>query len=440
MAFDSAGFPPPRPILIPATLAAGSFCCAATASFFSRGFRVLCSELRRRNVWAEDLRCVGDRWACRYLRAEQRAGRLRGPIVFVGHSCGGRYCLYGAHELQQADIPVDLVVCLDVALPPVPGNVKRAVNLYRSGPRLYPARPLIAAPGSSAEITNIELNAAGSPVNAQSPASPQYHRQPRRAGVRAGQNLGNTAGMVAVTRSEPFFTNKQEWKRDTSKTDEIRKRLPICCLTRINILVRFSGTVLAVTQGDPTDCGSVGRVLARLANGLPHRFAHGYPVRAEYARVVERFPHLSTHTVATLPVSECPNDASPIPLMPKPQVSDPPTKPSAPPRRASLLSRSLRRLSPGVNRITKTRKQENTKEKKTAPTTNRRLFLLSGAFSCFAAFVFSCFSFLRVGRHRSVERIERAAEDSIPGMQLDQLLPRTFAGTRQQHRPWSHEC
>ncbi|HTU91271.1 MAG TPA: hypothetical protein VMF69_14420 [Gemmataceae bacterium] len=134
---------------------------------FSRGFRVLCDELRRCGVWAEDLRCIGDRWACRHLRAEQQAGRLRQPIIFVGHSCGGRYSLYGAHELQKAGITVDLIVCLDVALPPpVPGNVKCALNLYRAGPRLYPARPLIAAPGSSAEITNIELNAADSPINA----------------------------------------------------------------------------------------------------------------------------------------------------------------------------------------------------------------------------------------------------------------------------------
>jgi hypothetical protein len=111
------------------------------------------------------LRCVGDRWACRHLRAEQQAGRLRGPILFVGLSCGGRYSLYAAHELQKSGIPVDLIVCLDVALPPVPGNVQRALNLYRSGPRLYPPRPLIADPGSSAEITNIDLNTADLPVN-----------------------------------------------------------------------------------------------------------------------------------------------------------------------------------------------------------------------------------------------------------------------------------
>lgn len=134
---------------------------------FSRGFRLLCTELRRAGVWAEDLRCVGDRWACRYLRGEQRAGRLRGPIVFVGHSCGGRYSLYGAHELQAAGIGVDLLVCLDVALPPpVPANVRRALNLYFTRDRLYPARPLVPAAGSTAEIHNLNLDAADSPLDA----------------------------------------------------------------------------------------------------------------------------------------------------------------------------------------------------------------------------------------------------------------------------------
>jgi hypothetical protein len=134
---------------------------------FSRGFGVICTELRRAGGWAEDLRCIGDRWASRLLRAEQRAGRLRGPIVFVGHSCGGRYSLFGAHELAAAGIDVDLIMCLDVAMPPpVPVNVKRAINLYLSRDRIYPARPLVPAPHSAAHIINIDLNSADSPIDA----------------------------------------------------------------------------------------------------------------------------------------------------------------------------------------------------------------------------------------------------------------------------------
>jgi pimeloyl-ACP methyl ester carboxylesterase len=132
---------------------------------FSRGFGSICGELRRRGFWAEDLRCVGDRWLCRFLRGEQNTGRLHGPIIFVGHSCGGRYALYAAEELRQAGILVDLILCLDVALPPpVPSNVKVAINLYLTRFRLYPARPLVAAPDSSSHIMNIDLNSADSPV------------------------------------------------------------------------------------------------------------------------------------------------------------------------------------------------------------------------------------------------------------------------------------
>jgi hypothetical protein len=150
---------------------------------FSPGFAALCAALRRAGWWAEDLRCVGDRWACRRLVADHKAGRLRGPVVFVGHSCGGRYSLYGAEELLAAGVGVDLVVCLDVAgAPPVPGNVRRAVHLYRSRRRLYPARSLVPALGSAARVDNVDLDAPGSPVD---PRWLVHVTVPARAAVRA---------------------------------------------------------------------------------------------------------------------------------------------------------------------------------------------------------------------------------------------------------------
>src|SRR5262249_44382296 len=99
------------------------------AVVFSRGLGGLCGRPRRFGFWAEALRWGGDLWAVRRLASDQEKGRLRGPIVFVGHSCGGRYSLYAAHELLARGIAVDLLVTLDVALPlDVPANVKRAVN------------------------------------------------------------------------------------------------------------------------------------------------------------------------------------------------------------------------------------------------------------------------------------------------------------------------
>jgi hypothetical protein len=110
---------------------------------------------------------VGDRWVVRHLVADKRAGRLHGPVVFVGHSCGGRYSLYAARKLQTLGIGVDLLVCLDVALPPaVPENVKKAVNIYLTRRRLYPAWPLRAACAASTVVENIDLSTGEWPVKA----------------------------------------------------------------------------------------------------------------------------------------------------------------------------------------------------------------------------------------------------------------------------------
>jgi hypothetical protein len=133
---------------------------------FSRGFGRMCADLRRAGWWAEDLRCVGDLWLRRHLRRAHAAGRLRGPIVFVGHSCGGRSALHAAQHLQPLGIAIHLLICVDVAFaPPVPANVACAVHLYRSCRRLYPAAPLERIPQSVVDIENIDLDAAEAPFH-----------------------------------------------------------------------------------------------------------------------------------------------------------------------------------------------------------------------------------------------------------------------------------
>ena len=133
---------------------------------FSRGFGMMCAELRRRGIWAEDLRCRGETWAVREIVADHRSGRCRGPVVFVGHSCGGRSALFAAEALRDAGIDVRLLVCLDVTLPlPVPANVCCAINLRRTRRRLYPAMALTAAPGAAVIIDNIDLDSADSPID-----------------------------------------------------------------------------------------------------------------------------------------------------------------------------------------------------------------------------------------------------------------------------------
>jgi hypothetical protein len=150
----------------PETTARGrAFFLRGQGIVFSGGFGRLCEAQRREGWWAEDLRCVGDWWMRLHLLAEQRTGRLRGPLVMVGHSCGGRYATYSAGVLAKAGVSIDLLVCVDVAGPfPIPGNVRQALNIYRSRGRFYPARPLLAAPGASPSIENLDLDAPGSPI------------------------------------------------------------------------------------------------------------------------------------------------------------------------------------------------------------------------------------------------------------------------------------
>lgn len=127
--------------------------------FFSNGFRVLRDRLRAAGVKAEDVSDHGANWVIDDILADKRVGQLRGPIVFVGHSRGGRQSLFASRRLADEGIAVDLILTTDVALPPpVPPNVRHAINLYLTRPRLYPARPLMRGEGAEA-IENIDLDA-----------------------------------------------------------------------------------------------------------------------------------------------------------------------------------------------------------------------------------------------------------------------------------------
>jgi hypothetical protein len=132
---------------------------------FSGGWAVLCDRLRTAGVRAEDVSDHGGGWVADDVLARHRAGTLGGgPVVFVGHSRGGRQSLFAAERLARDGVRVDLILTADVAIPPpVPANVGRAVNVYLSKDRIYPARRLVAAAGSKAAIENVALDAPGSP-------------------------------------------------------------------------------------------------------------------------------------------------------------------------------------------------------------------------------------------------------------------------------------
>src|SRR5262249_30894744 len=95
---------------------------------FSGGWAVLRDRLRAAGARAEDVSDYGGGWVADDALARHKAGTLRGPVVFVGHSRGGRQSLFAAERLGHEGVRVDLVLTADVAIPPpVPANVTRAV-------------------------------------------------------------------------------------------------------------------------------------------------------------------------------------------------------------------------------------------------------------------------------------------------------------------------
>jgi hypothetical protein len=143
--------------------------------------------------------------------------------------------------------------------------------------------------------------------------------------------------MVAITRLVTIFYNHSESAASLSARGANLKRLSICQLVRIHISGRFSARCLLLLKATRPISGSGGRVLARMANGFPHWFAHGSPVRVMGPRRLLRdTPVLQCVPSRDHSAGERLDNASPIPLMPAIQVSEPPLR-SPPLPRGGLL-------------------------------------------------------------------------------------------------------
>jgi len=76
-----------------------------------------------------------DQWAAlaRTIAREYQGKGDAEPLVLIGHSYGADDVVRIARELDAANVPVDLLVTLDpVTPPPVPKNVRHALNIYQS--------------------------------------------------------------------------------------------------------------------------------------------------------------------------------------------------------------------------------------------------------------------------------------------------------------------
>ncbi len=75
------------------------------------------------NQWRELAAAIAERY---------KAAKDPEPLILIGHSYGADDAVSIARELDQENIPVDLIITLDPTTPPnVPRNVRHCVNLYQ---------------------------------------------------------------------------------------------------------------------------------------------------------------------------------------------------------------------------------------------------------------------------------------------------------------------
>ena len=88
---------------------------------------------------------------------DYKSGRL-GSIILIGHSLGAGAILSTARQLDDAGVPVMLLIALDpVWSGTVSPNVKRAVNFYVSGSGVA----LGTAPAFRANLRNVDVSGPG---------------------------------------------------------------------------------------------------------------------------------------------------------------------------------------------------------------------------------------------------------------------------------------
>jgi pimeloyl-ACP methyl ester carboxylesterase len=130
------------------------------SGIFSTGIDRLGVEVNSAGVHGEVFQ--DDQWSA---LADQIAVRFHGhpdaePLVLIGHSFGADDAIRIARRLDEANIPVTLLVTLDPVMPPeVPKNVRLCVNLYQSNGiwdniPAFRGIPLEQEPGSTGKLFN----------------------------------------------------------------------------------------------------------------------------------------------------------------------------------------------------------------------------------------------------------------------------------------------
>lgn len=129
---------------------------------FSTGMNTLAKQIQSQlNIQATALSYLEEKKLANFLIHNYQSGRLKGPIILIGHSYGADEQIYVAKLLNDAHVPVSLLISLDnTKKQTIPPNVRVFYNI-NSGHSvmswLVPwGTPLIAT-SKNTKMVNINL-------------------------------------------------------------------------------------------------------------------------------------------------------------------------------------------------------------------------------------------------------------------------------------------
>jgi hypothetical protein len=142
------------------------------ADIFSRGMDTLTHRLNQEGYSARVYSTNQWPTAAQRIAAQYSRGH-KVIVVLVGHSLGGNAIFDAANELDQKNIPIELLVSFDATNPrPVPKNVIHVVNFFQQngfGKQVTPG------PNFKGELTNIDLTAETGLSHTTIDKSPRLH-------------------------------------------------------------------------------------------------------------------------------------------------------------------------------------------------------------------------------------------------------------------------
>jgi pimeloyl-ACP methyl ester carboxylesterase len=142
------------------------------ADIFSRGMDTLTHRLNQEGYSARVYST--NQWPSAAQRiADQYSRGHKVIVVLVGHSLGGNAIFDAAYQLDQRNVPIELLVSFDATNPrPVPKNVLHVVNFFQQNGF---GKQVTAVPDFKGQLSNVDLTAETGLSHTTIDKSPRLH-------------------------------------------------------------------------------------------------------------------------------------------------------------------------------------------------------------------------------------------------------------------------